>query len=155
MRPACPILQCCFPHHSRIRVRRITWRYMPSSGNVLETVHRSTLSSTCRPAVADSKLPRKKVWTIATGSPAVRDLLSQPSRHNRKHKELIPQSQSLRLHMTSTMIAIIGARRGPKEGTCNEGAHYQWLTCVVTSWKWSCNELQRAATGVSRDPKLG
>lgn len=50
--------------------------------------------------------------------------------------------------MTSTMVAIIGARRGPKEGTCNEGAHYQWLTASTTSWNWSCRELQRAFLGI-------
>lgn len=44
--------------------------------------------------------------------------------------------------MTSSTITFIGARRGPREGTCNEGAHYQWLTASTllgTGAAESCN----------------
>lgn len=118
------------------------------------------LISTCRPAVADSSCPTDTRFGPLQQAPQDSGTSCLSRVEATRTRSLSPSSQSLRLHMTSTMVAIIGARRGPKEGTCNEGAHYQWLTASTllgTGAAESCNgrfSVSRAGIAVDWEVTL-
>lgn len=140
--------QCRLPRRTQTKN---TWRYNAVAvGMYSRHSPRSCLfiSSTCRPAVADSSCPTDTRFGPLQQAPQDSGTSCLSRVEATRTKELIPQLPKLEVAYDLDDGCHHWCPQRAQGGDLQRRSALSMADCVDTSWNWSCRELQRAFLGI-------
>lgn len=113
-----------------------------------DMITRSSFSSTCRPAVADSGLYSETRFGPLQQAPQDSGTSCLSRVEATRTKELIPSSPKLEVAYDLDGDSHHWCPQRAQGGDLQRRSALSMADCVDTSWNWSCRELQRAFLGI-------